>query len=274
MRAATMRIERETARDPLSVVSHLSSGDGESANVDGGDENDGRPNVPGTKILRNANYVMRSTRFDDDVQSIQALSKQMGGWVINQKVFAETESDDFGRICNLQVRIPDSYLTRFLAQLEVIGSLQTSELIAEDYSQQYQLTLDQLAGLEGQMERLRETLAQTTALVDSLEIEMAITKLQAEIDAGRAKLQSLDAREVFAQVDVTLRESAYFIPSASSPLGERLRYQFARSIKAVSDYFKDMLVFMVIATPWVLVVALMAGLALAVERLLWRSRQM
>jgi uncharacterized coiled-coil protein SlyX len=228
------------------------------------------------RILRSGSYTMLTGRFEEDMQAILTLSTQVGGWVAKESVSGEplAEAPNAGRLGQLQLRIPDASLSRFLESLRTIGKIQTSELSAEDFSDQYAEYEARLEGFEAQLARLTERLEQTQDIAESLQIETAMTELRALIDTTRAKIQNWNAHEIFAQVDVTLTEYASVSGGGSSVLGARMRVQFVRSLKAVSDYFKDMLVFIVIAAPWVFVAALMAALALLVERLHWRSRQL
>lgn len=230
----------------------------------------------GMKILRSSAYEISTGRFDEDMQFVMTLAKQVGGWVAKQSVSGEpmVGVNLSGRVGRLELRVPDESIQRFLTELSTVGKVTSSEITADDYSEQYREVLSRLEGYEELLTSHQMQFTQSVDPDEQYRLSLEIVDLQAKVDAARANIQNWDSREVFLQVDVTFTESAVAMTGGSSQLSSRMREHFTLSLRTVGSYFRDMFIFIAAAAPWVLLAAAMAAVALLIERLHWKSRQL
>jgi hypothetical protein len=228
------------------------------------------------KLLRNGSYTVKTTNFDEDRNAILDLTLQYGGWAQRNSVSGDplTQDGKGGRFCTLQIRVPETMLGGFLRSLDSLVDVTGSELLQQDYSDQYAETTTKLAGLQSQLARLEQLLADTSDIEEIMTIEARIADLEAQISSVQGTLEGWDSRAMYPQIDIALTETAIIPVGIGSTLWGRMRTQFGVSMRAVGSYFIDMLVFLTIATPWIMVVAIMAGMALLVEKWHWRSKQL
>ncbi|GHU71050.1 hypothetical protein AGMMS49992_04390 [Clostridia bacterium] len=228
------------------------------------------------KILRSGSYTVKTNRFDEDKDAILDLVLQYGGYAQHQGVSGDPLNQDGkgGRFCTLQIRVPETTLNGFIRSLSSLIDVVDFELIAQDYTDQYAEQTTRLAALRNQLARFTQLRSETQNIDEILTIEARIADIEAQISATQAILQNWDSREIFSQIDIGLQESAESLGINGMGLWDRMRTQFNRSARAVGSYFVDMAVFMMMAAPWILVVVALAGAALLVEKLNWRSRQM
>ncbi|MDR1262271.1 MAG: DUF4349 domain-containing protein [Oscillospiraceae bacterium] len=228
------------------------------------------------KLLRNGSYTIKTTSFDEDRNAILDLTIQYGGWAQRNSVSGDplTQEGKGGRFCALQIRVPETMLGGFLRSLDSLVDVTSSELQQQDYSDQYAETTTKLAGLQSQLVRLKQLLADTTGIEEIMTIEARIADLEAQISSIQGTLEGWDSRAMYPQIDIALTEMAVIPEGIGSTLWSRMRTQFGISMHAVGSYFMDMLVFITIAAPWIMVVAIMAGMALLVEKWHWRSKQL
>ncbi|MDR2506236.1 MAG: DUF4349 domain-containing protein [Oscillospiraceae bacterium] len=231
--------------------------------------------IAGLKIIQNAKFEAESGDFEDDVQSILGLAKSAGGWTSKQIISGEERADSASllRVAEVTVRVPQNQLDYFAAKLGDFTTVKRSETTSEERSEEYNRTAALLEGYEATLERLQQRMAEAASLDEVLMIETEITSVQAMITVTAGKLSEWDMYEAFAQIDIRLTESAAQQAAAAS-IGARMAAQFRMSVSAVKTYFTDMMIFLVTAAPWLLILGLMAGAALLIERVHWRSRQM
>jgi len=121
------------------------------------------------------------------------------------------------------------------------------------------------------MKRLQELLTRAENVADLLEIETEIAHTQYEIDSYETSLRSIDREVEQSLVSLTVVEET---PAQSATqdgvsLGQRLADGLAASLEGTVRFFQNMLVFLVMAMPALL---LLAVVGLAVWMILRRKR--
>ena len=214
-------------------------------------------------ILRTANVSLNTTNYEADLDSILAAMQQYGGWAEYQSASGETNS----RRASLTLRIPAGSLDDFLADVKQIGSLKNLETNAQDVSANYYDTESRKAIYEAQRERLTELLAQAEDVADIIEIENSLADLQYKIENLQGSLNRWDSYSETSVVNLTLREIAVSEDKAETGLPARLGDAVKTSIRDAGEFFSDMLIFLVLALPYLAVAAVVTTIvALCVRR--------
>ena len=214
-------------------------------------------------ILRTANVSLNTTNYEADLDSILAVMQQYGGWAEYQSASGETDS----RRASLTLRIPAGSLDDFLADVKQIGSLKNLETSAQDVSANYYDTESRKTIYEAQRERLTELLAQAEDVADIIEIENSLADLQYKIENLQGSLNRWDSYSETSVVNLTLREIAVSEDKAETGLPARLGDAVKTSIRDAGEFFSDMLIFLVLALPYLAVAAVVTTIvALCVRR--------
>jgi len=222
----------------------------------------------GLLILRTGDFVINTVNFENDLDFILSETAQMGGLIEKENIVGKTI--EAGRRAELTLRIPDRAFDGFTHTIGRIGTLVSSEISAEDYADRYTDYAARLAQYELKRDRIEALLQQAETIEEIIKVESSLAEAQYQIESIRGTLQNWEDRSQFGQVRIYLSEANTF------PVGEKLDFlpevqtQFERSWKAIADYFRDMLLFLVIAAPWIVLVAALTGLALFLEHLHWR----
>lgn len=224
----------------------------------------------GVKILRSGYFHLATAAFDEDLETILGLVDETDGWVEYQSVNGEpiAQNPEGGRYASLTLRIPAAELDRFVTELTAIGSIQNSEISAQDISDQYQDQTARLVQYKAQRDRLEQLLDSAESVEDIIEIEDHLAEVQYQIDSLTGTLQGWDSRAQYAQVVVSLTETTESAQALSEDpgVGVRIREGLARSFQAVGSFLKDMAVFAVVLAPWLLSVAALACAAYYIVR--------
>lgn len=214
-------------------------------------------------ILRTANVSLNTTSYDADLNSILAAMQQYGGWAEYQSASGEADS----RRASMTLRIPADRLDDFLADVKQIGSLKNLETSAQDVSANYYDTESRKAIYEAQRERLTELLAQAEDVADIIEIENSLADLQYKIENLQGSLNRWDSYSETSVVNLTLREIAVSEDKAETGLPARLGDAVKTSLREAGEFFSDMLIFLVLALPYLAAAAAVTAIvALCVRR--------
>lgn len=228
--------------------------------------------VAGQKLVRTASLTLRTTAFEADLESVQALLDSLGGYVENLYQYGDVASGDT-RTASLSVRVPSENLDAFLSGVEGVGRVTDRSESVTDMTVQYTDNQARLDTLYAKMERLNQLMAQAQEVSDLIELESAIADTQYEIERYETSQRSIDRRVDMSAVSVTLLEDtpAQSATAEDVGLGERLGAALNASLRWLGGFLRNMLVFVTMILPVAVPVAAIAAAWLIVRRRRSRS---
>lgn len=248
-------------------------------NVMADDEMDLAADTGGTSqeavVLRSASITLDSDQYDVDLSQVVDLLDEYGGWMEYQSVHGEAleKNPESGRYAYLRVRVPEDALDAFMATLNNIGRVTGSETVAEDVSSSYYDVQGRLSMYTAQRDKLTDLLAQAENMSDIIEIESRLSEVQYTIESLTGRLNNWDARAKSAVVSISINEIAREREYARKPLSQRLSDTFATSLLSIRAFLADMLVFLVMAAPYIVCVAGLAVVGYISYRTIKRKRR-
>lgn len=226
----------------------------------------------GAKIVRTADLTIASADYDADLAAVRQLAESLGGYMASVSLNGEA-SARMDRVAYLNMRVPSDRLDTLLDGLSGIGRVVSRYETSTDMSTQYADTATRLATQRAKMNRLTELMAQATDVSDLLEIESQIADTQYQIDSLESSLRTIDRDVDKSEVTVTLREqSAGDVAQATElTLWQRIGSGFDASLRELSAFAQNLLVFLAMALPVLLPLAALVALGLWLRRV-WLRR--
>ena len=252
----------DTATYDLYVAEESGATAGGAATADSG-----ATAATGQKLVRTVSLTLRTTAFDNDLESVQALLEGLGGYVENLYQYGDVESGDT-RTASLSVRVPSESLDAFLAGMEGVGRVTDRSESVTDMTVQYTDNQTRLETLYAKRERLNQLMAQAQEVSDLIELETAVADTQYEIERYETSQRDIDRRVDMSAVNVTLLEES---PAQSATaedigLGERLGAALRASLRWMGGFLRNMLVFVTMILPVAVPVAAIAAVVWLVVR--------
>lgn len=229
-------------------------------------------------VLRTATREFESTLFDEDMDNIDALVNEYGGYYEQRGISGEPlESGNArrGRTADMTARIPFDKLKDFLESLEEIGVTTYHRESAEDISSRYYDVELRLDNFRAQADRLRQLLAEAESVEDMVTIEDKLMSIQVEIDSLEGQLRGWSSQANYSNVYMTLVEVAPRdqIQPASEDLGERIKNGFYDSLNWLVRFLQDMAVFVVTIAPQLAIVLVLFLVIFFIVRAARRKRR-
>ncbi len=226
-------------------------------------------------VLHTVTITLQSERYDQDIQQIDRILGESNGWSEYRSVYGEPPKPgkQNGRYATLTVRVPMDMLESFVRGVSSLGRLIGSESTVLDISDSYYDTQGRLTMFETQRARLNELLGQAQNMADIIAIEGKLAEVQHEIESLTGTMNNWDSRANSAVVYVTLTEVAAGETKVPVTLWERLSEAVGASVRAAGAFVSDMLVFLVMAAPYILAAAFIAGLALLILTIRRKNRK-
>lgn len=259
---AMMARTADTATYDLYVAEESGATAGGAATADSG-----ATAATGQKLVRTVSLTLRTTAFDNDLESVQALLEGLGGYVENLYEYGDVESGDT-RTASLSMRVPSENLDAFLDGMEGVGRVTDRSESVTDMTVQYTDNQTRLETLYAKRERLNQLMAQAQEVSDLIELETAIADTQYEIERYETSQRDIDRRVDMSAVNVTLLEES---PAQSATaedigLGERLGAALRASLRWLGGFLRNMLVFVTMILPVAVPVAAIAAVVWLVVR--------
>ncbi len=219
------------------------------------------------KLVRTVDISLRTEHFDEDSAAIQALLAQYGGYVENFYLSGEAGST-YGRTANLTMRVPSEHLDAFVTGVAGFGKVLSRSETTEDMTEQYTDNETRIKTLNTKMERLLSLLSQAEEVSDILEIESEIADTQYQLDRYQSRQLNIDRRVDMSYVYVNLTEAVVQdnVDDEELTLGQRLSAAFEASIEGLGRFARNLLVFLVMALPVIVPVAVIVVIILLVRR--------
>jgi len=204
------------------------------------------------KLVRTADLTIRTNGFDAAVEQVEDALHELGGYIENLYQYGENT-----RRLHLSMRVPSEKLDAFLAAMDGAGRVTDRSESTTDMTVEYADNEARLNTLYEKRDRLNELLAKAETVSDLIEIESAIADTQYQIDSFETSQRSIDRQVDMSAVNLTLVEEEQTVVNPELSLGERIRAGFADSIEWFKDLGRNMVVFVVMASPVIALIAVL-----------------
>ncbi len=210
------------------------------------------------KVIKTAHLRLEVADFDGAVEELERLALEAGGYVSNSNYRITSGNRRKGTI---SIRIPEENFGRVIDDIKKLGRVVSFSSSGQDITEEYIDLEARLRNLKRQEERLLELLDMATSVKDVLEVERELMRVRGEIERLEGRLRYLSNRVEYATVNVELFEPEPIIQS----LG--LRGAVSDAVEGLVRVIRALIV----ASGYVLPVALLAGALFALLKMVRRS---
>ncbi|MFA6309075.1 MAG: DUF4349 domain-containing protein [Clostridia bacterium] len=244
----------------------------------------------GHKIIQTGEISLETLKFDDSINKIVDYVIAKGGFIESSSIDGSgianrpgsidgvessdgTQNPDGSintlRTANYVIRIPQSRFSKVFADFKAFGNIISQKSNGEDISDQYFDTQAHLKTLKIQEERLLALLQKANKMSDILAIEKQLQNIRYKIETYTGTIKKWDSLVSFSTVTITVEEVEQIqtvSPGVNDGLLNRIGYGFTNSLKQVGSSLQTLLVWFVIALPWLLIACILLLVVLVVRR--------
>ena len=196
----------------------------------------------------------------------------LNGYVEDQHIYnGSAYSSHRYRSANLTIRIPAEEVDAFTQQIAGIANVISQEKNLEDITLNYVSTESRMLALQTEEARLLELMEQAETMADLLEIEARLTDVRYELESTTSRLRTYDNQVNYATIHLDISEVQEYTPVEDPTLWERLSGGFTDSLENLGESLQDLLVFLVMASPFLLVYGGLALILFLLLRALWKK---
>jgi hypothetical protein len=273
---ACARGAEETADSaaPEAPMEAPSAGEGGESEFSGGDAI-AQPLPEESLIIYTGDISIVVADTEATAAEIQALTASMGGRVVSSSFFQSTGGAFAGTIT---IRVPVERFDEAMSRIqEMAVEVRRADRSSEDVTEEYVDLQARLENLEATADRVRSFLEEANDVEEALAVNQELSRLEAEIEAHKGRIQFLENRADFSTITVSLTpdELAQPIEVGGWRLGGAAREAVEALLGALQGLARIVVWIVIFIVPLALVILLpLAILArLALRRMGRRSQR-
>ena len=246
----------------------VSMGDAAAPKEEFGIESDSSGNIQ-TELPENRKLVQKlwldteTEDLDSLLAKVNQRISELGGYVEAQKTYnGSAYNGSRYRYADLTIRIPADQVDAFSQHVSEHSNVTSSNKTVDDITLTYVATESRLLALETEQTRLLELLAKAENMNDLLTIESRLTDVRTELEQVASALKLYDNQVSYGTIYLNIQEvKEYTDTTEPETVWDRIGTGFVESLKGVGNFFVELFVFIVVASPYLL---LLGGMAVAV----------
>lgn len=179
---------------------------------------------------------------------------ELNGYVEDQNIYnGSNYSSRRYRNANLTVRVPAEDVDKFTEEVSGISNVVRTNKNLEDVTLSYTATESRVKALETEEARLLELMEQAETMSDLLEIEARLTDVRYELENHTSQLRTYDNKINYATIYLSIEEVQEYTPVEEETLWERISGGFVSSLKGLGEGALDLLVWVIVKSPYLVV---------------------
>ena len=211
--------------------------------------------------------------LDTMLESLDGHILSLNGYVENQNIYnGSSHSSRRYRSASLTVRIPAEDVDRFTEKVTGICNVVNSGTNKQDVTLTYVDIESRKTALEAEEARLLELMEQAETLSDLLEIEARLTDVHYQLESAASQLRTYDNQIDYATIYLHIEEVQEYTPVVEKTVWQRITDGFGNSLEELGDSLVDLLVGIIVASPFLLVYGGLAAVVFVVIRKISKKR--
>lgn len=213
--------------------------------------------APQQKLVRKMWINAETEDLDSLLLQVDEKMATLGGYAEKKEVYNGSPSASHRyRRATITVRVPADQLNNFTDAVTGISNVTSCTESADDITLSYIATESRITALETEQTRLLELLAKAENMSDLLQIEGRLTDVRTELERVASQLRLYDNMVNYATVYLELSEvKEYTVVTEPETIWERIGDGFMKSLDNMGDFFVELFVFLIVALPYLVPVA-------------------
>jgi hypothetical protein len=214
-----------------------------------------------------------TVNMDAETEDLDTLLAQLGekirelkGYVEDQNIYnGSSYANRRYRSASMTVRVPADQLDAFIGQVKDVSNVVSYNESQEDVTLTYVSTESRIKALETEQARLLELLGQAQNMSDLLEIEARLTDVRYELESVTSQLLVLANKVDYATVRLYISQVKEYTEVEEQTVWQRIATGFKSNLKDLGEGLVDFFVWLIVASPFLMVYG---GIAFGIFRLI------
>lgn len=202
------------------------------------------------KLVKKANVNLETKDSDELMKKIGSQVSSLNGYTSS---LSQNKHDEYVSV-ETMVQVPAEKLDEFLDFLEKSGTVTSKNVVTKDITGSYTDTESQIKAYETEETALLGILAKCDTVEDTINVQDRLSQIRAELESLRAQKKSYDQEITYSEVSININEVDR-VKKAPTSFGSQVSEKFSESIYNIGQFFRNLGVFILGASPYILIAA-------------------
>lgn len=204
------------------------------------------------KLIQRASMRIETEDLDTLIANIEKRISELDGYVENFNVQnGSTYDNKRYRSANMTIRIPVKSFNSFIEKVDELSNVVSSQKTVEDITLDYVATESRMKALQAEEARLLKFMSQADTMDSLITVEKRLTEVRAELETVTSALRVLENQVNYSTIDLSINEvTEYTDVTEPETMWQRMGGGFKKSLKNIGNFFKELFVFVVAASPY------------------------
>ena len=224
---------------------------------------------PNRKIIRRAYLDLETLDFNGTIESITQQVDALGGYFESSSISGNSLNERSGsgnRSAYIVARIPQDQLNPFIEQIGHVANITHREESSEDITLSYVDLETRRETLITERDRLLELLEQAEDLEGIVQLESRLSEVTYELESITSSLRGYDSLIDYSTVTININEVQQITEVPDQTVGDRIRVGFANTLRDLKAFGQDLVVFVVVNLPYLVIWAVIVLIVVLIAR--------
>ncbi len=215
---------------------------------------------PTRKLITTVNISAESENLDDTISKVTGKVSELGGYVESSNIYNGSKYNSGREVRNADftIRIPAEKLDSFIDTIENASNITSKSSNVEDVTLSYVDIESKKNALLAEEKSLLGILESAEKIEDILAVQEKLADVRYQIESAESQLRTYDNKVNYSTVYLGLNEVVQYTPSGEKGAFERMGEGFIKSLKSVGNGFKELLIWLVIHIPQLVILGIIA----------------
>lgn len=222
------------------------------------------------KLIYIGEMEIESEQFEADYAALKEQVSALGGYLAGETLSgtAPVAYGDAGRYGQLVARIPTEHFQTFLDDADSRMNVVRRQVDVQDVTEYYYDNEARIELLETRYAKLEEHLRAAEKMEDIIALEQEMSEILSELDALKGTRRHLDHQVEYSTLTIEISEvvRSSGVATSKEGVGSRMGEAFNGTLRAIGVFFEDAAIFLVGASPLLLMLAVIALVVLLCVR--------
>lgn len=228
-------------------------------------------NVPGRKIIKNADMNVETRTFDEFIVYVNKELGELGGYIQSSSLNGSRYGREDLRYASITLRVPAEKLESFLSMIEGEGNVTYRNIYTDDVTLSYVDTESHLKALRTEQETLLGLLEKAETVENIIAIQSRLSEVRYEIESYESRLRTYDDQIDYSTVYINVSEVERETQVKEETPGEEISRRLSQNWEDLKEDVKRFGINFVSDLPYILVWTICLGAAAVVIVLIIRG---
>lgn len=226
------------------------------------------------KLIKTIDLELETLDYEKTIAFLEKSVIECGGYIENSELEGNSIYSSYSlRYGNFTVRIPKDKEDSFVKGMDENTTVRRKSESTEDITLKYVDTESHKEALKVEQERLMEILEKAETVEDIISLESRLSQVRYELGNYESTLRTYDNLVDYTTIYIQVNEVEEVTEPQKQTAGDRMISGFKGSVKNILRSIKEFIIAVVIHIPYIVVWAIIIGIAVLVVRAVKKRRK-